>query len=327
MVLPGGGAIAHLPEAEPGSVPGPSRAFEDLRKEIRNVAIRTIANDPLNAKAFRVLAEMTSGPDRVRLLMQEALKRSRREAVALVWLLNDSTFHKDFKAALAQADMLMRTHPELSAYAFSYLASIAEDPEGSPLLVQELAKAPPWRASFFEALPRHVKEPGSPLKVMIALKEAGRPPANNELAPYLTYLIAMNRMDAAYNAWLEFLPESKLDALGLLTHPNFEQDPSGLPFDWHIARGVNAVAELAQLGTENEQALHVSFGIGRIQFPEVSQIVLLSPGKYRLEGKLRGSIISKPGLRWQFRSDKEVGEALGKRTCCSVIRSNGVSFH
>ena len=307
-----GGTIAHLPEAALGSVAGPSGRFEDLRKKLRTVAVRAIANDPLNAKAFRLLAETANGPDTVRLLMQEAIKRSRREAVALVWLLNDSTFHKDFKAALGHADLLMRTHSELSAYVFSHLAFIAEDPEGNPLLVQELTKAPPWRASFLEALPRHVKEPGSPLNLMIALKEGGKPPANEELAPYLTFLIEKNRTDAAYNAWLEFLPESKLDALGLLTHPNFEQDPSGLPFDWHIASGLNAVAELAPLGIENERALHVSFGIGRVQFPEVSQIVFLPPGKYRLEGKLRGSIIAKRGLRWQFRCSQGTRQSLGE---------------
>ena len=49
--------------------------------------------------------------------------------------------------------------------------------------------------------------------------------------------------------------------------------------------------------SEGEQALHVSLGIGSVQFPEVSQIVLLASGKYRLGGKLRGSIIAKRDLR------------------------------
>ena len=286
--------------------------MDSLRSEIRRLAIRTIANDPLNARAFRLLAEAADGSDAVRLLMQEALKRSRRDAIALVWLLNDSAYRKDFQAALGHADLLMRTHPELSAYVFSCLALIAEVPGGSPLLVQELTRAPPWRASFFEVLPRHVKEPGTPLKLMIALKESGKPPTSKELAPYLTFLINKNHVDTAYNAWLQFLPETELDTLGLLTHPNFEQDPSGSPFDWHIARGVNAVAELLALGAENERALHVSFGIGRVQFPEVSQIVFLAPGKYRLEGKLRGSIIAKRGLRWQILCTSGTRRSLGE---------------
>ena len=275
--------------------------LELLRKEIRQLAIRTIANDPLNGEAFRFLAETTDSPEGVRFLMQETLKRSRRNSIALLWLLNDRFYHKDFSAALNHANMLMRTHPELSKYVLSYVALIAEAPEGSSLLVEELAKAPPWRGSFFRALPQQVKQLDTPLKLMVALKEAGTPPANKELGPYLDFLISKNSVEAAYTAWLQFLPKGELDTLGLLTHPNFEQDPTGLAFDWQIARGLNSVSELVSLGSQDERALHVSFGGGRVKFPEVSQIVILPPGKYRLEGNLRGSIIAKRGLRWQFR--------------------------
>ena len=38
-----------------------------------------------------------------------------------------------------------------------------------------------------------------------------------------------------------------------------------------------------------------------MKFPDVSQIVLLAPGHFRLEGKLRGTIAGKRGLRWQLR--------------------------
>ena len=310
--LPKSGTIAHLPEAEAGSVPAPAERIDGLRREIRRLAVRTIANDPLNTQAFRLLAEATDRPDGVSMLMQEALKRSRRNAFALLWLLNDRAYHKDFRAALDHADMLLRTHPELSSFVLNYLALIAEDPKGSPLLVQQLAKAPAWRPSFFAALPQHVKQPSSPLSLMVALKEDGTPPTNKELAPYLNFLINKNLIDAAYNAWLQFLPRGELDTLGLITHPNFEQDPSGLPFDWQIARGLNSVAELLPLGSEGERAFHVSFGMGRVQFPEVSQVVLLAPGKYRLEGKLRGSIIAKRGLRWQLRCASGARRSIGE---------------
>ena len=275
--------------------------IDGLRNEIRSLAIQAIANDPLNAEAFRLLGETTDSPNSVRVLMQEVLKRSRRHSIALLWLLNDRYYHKDFGAAVDHANMLLRTHSELAVYAFNYLALIAEDPEGRPLLVQELARAPAWRASFFAALPPQVKQSDTPLKLMIALKESGKHPSNKELAPYLNFLISRNSIEAAYNAWLQFLPKAELDTLGLLTHPNFEQDPTGLAFDWQIARGLNSVAEFLSLGTQSERSLHVSFGGGRVQFPEVSQVVLLPAGKYRLEGKLRGSIIAKRGLRWQLR--------------------------
>ena len=293
--------ISRLPEAKTDKPREDLRELDRLRKEIRRLAIQVIASDPLNAEAFPLLAETTDSPHDVRVLMQEALKRSRRHPIALVWLLNDRYYHKDFAAALEHANMLLRTNPELMNYVLSYLALIAEEPEGSPLLVQVLAKAPAWRRSFFTGLPQQVKKPDTPLKLLIALKESGKPPVNKELAPYLNFLINRNSIEAAYNAWLQFLPKGERDALDLLTHPSFEQDPSGLPFDWQIVPGVNSVAEFLSLGAQRERALHITFSGGRIRFPEVSQVVLLPAGKFRLEGKLRGSIIAKRGLRWQLR--------------------------
>ena len=218
-----------------------------------------------------------------------------------MWLLNDRTYNKDYEAALDHADLLLRTNAELTDSVFSYMAPIAEDPDGRSLLVQELAKSPPWRKVFFDALPLYVKDPNAPLELMIALQERGAPPTNKELAPYLTFLINGNSVEAAYKAWLQFLPKAEHDALGLLTHPNFERDPTGLVFDWQIARGINAIAEILPLDDQTGRALHVSFGGGRAQFPEVTQILRLAPGKYRLEGKFRGWITAKRGLRWQIR--------------------------
>ena len=164
------GTLPDLPEAKSGSIPEFKATVDEKQRKIRKLAHRAIAHDPLNAGAFRLLGEATeNGPERVRFLMQEALKRSRRDADALFWLLNDSTYHKDFGAAVNYGDILLRTHPELSAYVTKYLAQIAEEPQGSPFLVQKLAEEPKvtkrqreagkggWRASFFKALPHYIK--------------------------------------------------------------------------------------------------------------------------------------------------------------------------
>ena len=303
--------IAHLPAASSEGELEPQDEREALRREIRRLAVRTIANEPLNAKAFRLLAEVTHSPEQVRVLMQEAIRRSRRESVALFWLLHDSIYHKDYKAGLSYSDALLRTRPELSAYVFGYLTRMAEDRDGNALLIQDLAKGPAWRRSFFEALPRNTQQTEIPLKLMIALKESGKPVADKELAPYLNALIARNLVDNAYNVWLQFLPKAELDSLGLISHPDFEHDPTGLPFDWKIAQGVNAIAEFVPNG-ERERALHITFGYGRVQFPEASQVVLLPPGKYRIEGKVRGKITAKRGLRWQVRCASGPKRVLGE---------------
>jgi hypothetical protein len=293
--------LSRLPAVK-GAAAEPLGEREKRRANIQAFALRAIANDPLNAQAFRLLAEATASADQVRVLMQEALKRSRRESIAAFWLLNDSYYRNDFKAAITYSDILLRTQPALAPYVLGYLCLLADNPEARPLLIKTLEPGPAWRRRFFDFLPEKAKSLDTPLRLLTMLREAEKPVADSELRPYLSYLIQNNHVDLAYNAWLQFLPPSRIETLGLLTNANFQTKPSGLPFDWQLGEGVNALAEIAPLnGGSAENVLHISFGEGRIKFPEVRQVLYLAPGRYRLEGKLHGSISGKRGLRWRLR--------------------------
>jgi hypothetical protein len=291
--------LSNLPEAQESE---PLGAIESLRAEIRDLALRALANDPLNASAYRSLAEVVSDPDQVRLLMRKAFEHSRRESIAVFWLINDSYYRKDFKGTLHYSDILLRARPELGTYVYGYLSLLASEPEGRSLLVERLASEPDWRNQFFQVFPRTCRDADAPLLVMTALRSAGKPVSDKDLAPYLNFLIGTNRIDAAYNAWLQFLTEAQLEKAEILTNGRFENKPSGLPFDWKIDPGRNAVADFVPLAKNSAgNAFHIKFGDGRIQFPRLSQVLFLPPGRYRLEGNLRGAISGKRGLRWQIR--------------------------
>ena len=303
--------LSTLPEAK-GSE-NELREREDLREEIRDLALRALANDPLNAGAYRALAEVVSGADQVRLLMHKAFEHSRRESIAVFWLLNDGYYRNDFRATLHYSDILLRTRPELGTYIYSYLSRLAAEPQGRSLLVDRLASEPAWRKQFFQLFPHTSKNADAPLLVMTALRDAGKPILDKELAPYLNFLISINRIDAAYNAWLQFLTAGQLEKIELLTNGRFESKPSGLPFDWKIDPGVNAIADFVPLGKNSKgNAFHIKFSDGRVQFPQLSQVLFLPPGRYRLEGNLRGSISGKRGLRWQIRCASGAQKILGE---------------
>jgi hypothetical protein len=279
-----------------------AEAREALRAEIRSLTERVIAVDRLNAHAFHLLAEVTDDPARVRALMQEAVKCSRRESAAVFWLMNDSFERSDFADVIEDADVLLRTRRQLAPAVMSYLAEVAAVPEGRALLTARLARNPPWRASFFDDFPQNVHVAGTPLDLMLALKEAGSPPSVKELAPYLNFLVSKNLTGLAHEAWLQFLPLEKLTSLGLLNNPGFADDPSGLPFDWQIARGMNAIVEFVRVRESDEgRGIRFNFGVGRVTFPEASQILMLAPGHYRLTGEFQGLMVAKRGLRWQVR--------------------------
>jgi hypothetical protein len=304
--------IALLPKAISANLESAEGDQDLKRREIRGLALRAIATDPLNAAAFRILGEATSDPNQARALMQEAAKRSRREVRALFWLLNDSFYRKDGADALAKADLLMRTRSSLSAYVLRYLVLLAEDPQSRSLLVEELAKGPIWRKEFFEALARNLRRSNTPLEVMTLLKKSPAPCTVKEVTPYLDALIAKGAVQAAYNALLRLLPEEDAARLGLIMNANFERDPSGLPFDWRMSQGVNAMFDFVPSGAPGRRALHFAFGNGRVEFPETSQIVILPPSRYRLEGKLRGQMAGKRGLRWQLRCATGERRVLGE---------------
>lgn len=144
--------LEKLPEAgSNGAMEELGSEREAMRKEIRQLAIRALAADPLNAEAYELLGLVSKEPERVRALMQEAVDLSRRESSALFWLLNESFYRGDYRATLDYADLLLKTRPDLSAYVMRYAALTAEDPEGLLLVADVLTKRPGARnfSSFY----------------------------------------------------------------------------------------------------------------------------------------------------------------------------------
>ncbi|MGA7329549.1 MAG: hypothetical protein WBX25_34980 [Rhodomicrobium sp.] len=294
--------LAQLPEVHAASAKRELAAeTKALRLQVHDFAMLAIANDPLDAAAFRMLGEAVEESDHIRVLMQQALGRSRRETLAALWLLKDSYERRDFEGVLNYANILLSTRPDLNRAALSYLLRAANYPSGRDLLITALAAAPSWREQFFEMAGHSPSSLNATLSLVAALRETDKPVSQKEITSYLNFLVGINRTDLAYNAWLQLLPESKLGNLGFLANANFETKPSGVPFDWQIDTGVNAIAEFVPMPEEGaSHALHIRFFDGRVKFPEVTQTVLLAPGHYRLEGKLRGTIVGKRGLRWQI---------------------------
>ena len=128
------------------------RTFRALRAGIRDLARRVIAQDPMNATAYRLLGETTDDSEASHGALIEAVARSRRELVATFLLLHRAHEKSNYAEVVQLADVLLLTQPALNRFTLSYLYSLVLMPEGREAVAETLARNPSWRWIFFASL-------------------------------------------------------------------------------------------------------------------------------------------------------------------------------
>ena len=272
------------------------------KEELYQMVQDALRREPLNARGLRLLAELSEGHApraEIAKLMQMAVRRNLHEPVAVLWLLNDALVRRDHAETLKYADILLRTEPRLNAPAIQALAKACEDGEGLERVLQALRARPPWRRAFLSTISQYVTDARIPLQILVGLKDSAEPPTPQELAPFFEMLMRNKLHELAYYAWIQFLPPEQLARALVPFNGDFETPPSGLPFDWVIPISPNAIAGIVPLAEAGGgKALRIEFGLGRIEFAGVSQLVLLAPGDYTFSAQFSASINGRRGLVW-----------------------------
>ena len=231
---------------------------------------QALRQDPLNARALRILAQVAehdSDDARTEALMRGAAQRSPHESLAIFWMMRQSFRDRDYVEAIRYADILLRTRPQLAAHVFPMLGRLAEIPTAKGELTSALAKNPPWRGNFFNALPRNVTDARTPLELLLSLRDTAVPPTDKEREAYLRALIEHKLYEVAYYSWLQFLPPDQLSKAGRLYNGSFEVPPSGLPFDWVFKKGPGVNVKFSpRPDHDQERALLIEFGPGSRRF-------------------------------------------------------------
>jgi hypothetical protein len=263
-----------------------------------------LLQDPLNARAFRILGQLSdlaSDAERTEGLMQAAVRRSLLESVAVYWLMRKGVQDQDYPAALRYADILLRTRPQVLEQVMPLLGKVAEIPDASVELKQLLATNPPWRPRFFGYLPASITDARTPLDILLSLKDTPIPPTTADLRAYISFLIQHGFYDLAYYTWLQFVPSEQLAQAGHLFNGSFEDDPSGLPFDWVLTNGAGVTIQIpARPDQPAQRALFLEFGPGRADYRDITQLILLAPGSYRFRGQYKADLSSQRGLEWRI---------------------------
>ncbi len=286
--------------------PGSSvRLSRPRTNESRAHVEAALIKSPLSARAFRLLgqiADIQGSAKNAERFMYAAARRSLTEKIAVDWMMRKGFERKNYRSSAYYADALLRSTPGIAGYVTPILARMAENPDANPEIKKLLAANPIWRRAFFGELGGSLSDARTPLALFLSLNDSPAPPTTDELNSYESFLFAHKLYELAYYAWLQFLPPAKLESAGHIFNGDFEGNPSGSRFDWQSSSGANVVVDFASRPEKAaDHALVIQFGPGRVEFPGVSQAIMLAPGAYALKGSLMGEIRGPRGVQWSVK--------------------------
>lgn len=284
-----------------GSPPLSRARIGELRKQVEAAFI----SSPLSAPACRLLGQIAEidGSEKIaEKFMHAAARRSLSETIAVDWMMRKGLERKSYRSAAHYADALLRSAPGVAGYVTPVLARMAETPDAKPEIVRLLASNPNWRRAFFGELGASLADARTPFDLLLSLNDSPAPPTTDELNVYESFLFDHKLYEFAYYVWLQFPPRAKLESAGHIYNGGFEETPSGSRFDWRSPSGANAIVDFASRPEQaTDHALVIQFGPGRVEFPGVSQAIMLAPGAYAFKGSMMGEIRGPRGVEWRVK--------------------------
>ena len=275
------------------------------RSETATKLRQLVGREPLNASAQGLLAriaELDGKTTTSNQLFYMATRLSLRELYADYRVAMRHFRMKNYDAALYYSDAMLRADPGSFRIIAPLLTAMLSSDAARPFLARKLAERPPWRKTFLTMsyTAQNLANIDAPADLLRALRETAAPPDLSELSGYLGFLFEKKLFTRAYGVWLEFLPLEKMEYTGSVFNGSFESEPSGLSFDWIIGRGTEADVNIfTHPDEDDQQALLVSFGVGRIVFPLVQEIIMLPPGQHQLSVLIKGDVSGRRGLQWK----------------------------
>jgi len=277
----------------------------DAAPETRARAQAALRANPLSVDAIQQLGRAAEQAGDTKTAMRdfaETYRRSFRETDVTARLLQAAYDSGDFDSAIRYSDALLRERPGLAPALTPLLAAVAEQPAARKTLAAALALNPTWRARFLAEYGATRGRSDVFDDLITLLKTTPRPMRTAEVGPYLNKLLANNQVDEALTIWLAFQPESQSGGLPLLVNGNFTAPVNDLPFNWSVSNAENArVTIVDSLTGATGRSVAIEFLTARGPFANVSQVLALTPGRYRLSGKVRtDEFRNVRGMQWRL---------------------------
>jgi hypothetical protein len=252
----------------------------------------------LNLSVLFALDGDTSKSNELAVLAANRSLRDLPAQAAAMQLLLDA---KQYPQALLKLDGVLRSSPERGADLYPLLLALSAQDSGLEAVATLLSQMPPWRKSFMQFAARQPTQASELHKILSQMRKGHDAVTDDELRPYLQYLMTGKVYDSAYFVWLDFLSPDDLRKVGLLYDGDFNLRPRNLFFDWNILPTNNAeIAVVPRPGSGSDLALKLNFFNSKGFFSNVFQVLRLAEGEYSLQAEVRADKLETPGgLMWQ----------------------------
>lgn len=274
----------------------PERVFESAATEVATApksisaaslsGVRNAAKEvPLSAEPFFVAGadalfrgETTKGET----LLKEARRRNPRHRMARLLLLQEDLRALRVLEATSELKILTRLVPQVTTMIVPALAKLAEDAQ-TRRAVADALRGDPLLNHVLLQLAQSGAEPGVVLELARGAPAVNGPDVPDWRNALVTQFVERKQYDQAFRLWTAFNKAPAIPAGQWIFNPRFERRSEPAPFNWLLSANSVGAAEIQRRG-----GLSVEY-FGRESGDLASQLLLLAPGRYRLQFRVEGN--------------------------------------
>ncbi len=264
------------------------------------LATRIAALYPFEGRALRVLGaieERRGDQVRAEQLMYAAAQASPRDTATQYWLALRALSDQDLDQALKRLDRVLRFQPETMRELFPLLGTVGANPFGARKLLPYLSKNPAWRSQYITRFVREAQPLAAVLELERLLAGDGSPLTSEESGGITSRLLR----GEDWQRLSERIAQRSGTSAQHLRDSRFAGDVSESLLAWSWRKVVGADIVFGALDDAGGSALRVYFHDRRVPFKHIRQLLLMGPGQYRIDGRVRLDDLETPrGMSWKL---------------------------
>ncbi len=276
------------------------------------LAERIAVSFPFEGRALRVLgaaAERQGDGEQAARLMNAAALAAPRDTATQYWLALRALSEEDLDQALLRMDRVLRFQPETLAELFPLLGTIAANPFGARKLVPFLSPDRYWAGLFLTRFTREATPVSAVLDLERLLAAAGTPMGPEQTGNLTSRLYQAGQWELLAAR----IQQRSGKSSQTIRDPNFSGVPAESLLGWGIGRFKGADVILGAQDDSGTAGVQVLFHDRRIDFKDLSQLLILPTGRHAITGQVRLHRLETPrGLQWTLRCVGGRGEPLGQ---------------